>query len=328
MKNEELDFRIFADTDKFEHIIDLNGKPLTECIEEYIKYKERSVSKGTVAKYRMMLRNIRDIQEKNDMTVYPIVVGTMFMGRFSEFLSSRGMSQNTICSMCSSLKSVLKWASVFGAKVSDEAQTFKTRPQDSRPKVTLSQEEISRIYWFDIDSLHVRKDKKAMFKKVRDQFVLSCFLGQRFSDARRIEPSNFVGIKKDTFRITQQKTGNRAVVQFDKLYDEYPYLAHRILNEYGFRAPYSGDISNYNKRLHEFLKYVGIDDEIHFECKVNGVIVDKTYKKYELISSHCSRRTFITNAVKRGVHTQQIKRASGHTTDKSFGKYVIFQEDV
>ena len=53
----------------------------------------------------------------------------------------------------------------------------------------------------------------------------------------------------------------------------------------------------------------------------------KVYKKYQLISSHCGRRTFVTNAVKEGIHSERIKQASGHKTDSAFGKYVVLGEN-
>ena len=45
----------------------------------------------------------------------------------------------------------------------------------SKPKVTLTQDEVSRITYFDIDSLNVRSQCKRTLKRVRDQFVLACF---------------------------------------------------------------------------------------------------------------------------------------------------------
>ena len=44
-------------------------------------------------------------------------------------------------------------------------------------------------------------------------FVLLCNLGQRYSDIRRISPENF---ERNLFRIIQQKTGNKAVVDIDR----------------------------------------------------------------------------------------------------------------
>lgn len=321
------DFHMFGDKDKFERMINLTDKPLVECIVEYTKYKAALKQKSVVLKCKMLLKHLLNIQMENNITVYPIVVGVLFMEQFESYLIKQGLALNTIYNICACMRTIIKWSAMYGAKLSDDIDSYKLRVQDARPKVTLSLEEISRIYWFDINTLPFRPQKKRTLKKVRDHFVLSCFLGQRYSDTKRIEKSNFVGVQNDIFKIIQQKTGNKAVVQFDKIYDEYPYFVHKILEEYDYTAPYTGHISNFNRYLHELLRYVGMDDEVKYEYRVKGIIVQKEFKKHQLISSHCARRTFITNAVKRGVHTQQIKRASGHTTDKSFGKYVIWKDE-
>ena len=204
---------------------------------------------------------------------------------------------------------------------------FKIKAQDSRPKVYLSEVEIVRIYYFNIDVLKVRPQLKKTLKKVRDHFVLSCFVGQRYSDMLRITSKNFYGAAMDTFQTLQLKTGNKAIVDFDMLYGKFPKIVKEILLRYDYNAPWTGNLANYNRYLHQLCKYVGLDDEIKFEYKVKDVIIEKTYKKYQLVSSHVARRSFITNAVKRGVNNSVTKSASGHKSDSSFNKYVLIEND-
>lgn len=317
-------FKMFGDKDKFENMINLTDKPLTDCIEQYLKYKCSNKKKSSMGKYAMLKKHINAIQEQDEVVLYPVVIGASFMNTFDEYLNDYGLASNTIVNICAALKSIVKWSSLYGAKVADDLDDYKFKYQDAKPKLTLSPEEISRIYWFDINKIDVRRQKKNTLKKVRDQFVLSCFFGQRFSDSKRISESNFVGANKNIFKIVQLKTENKAVVELDKIFEEYPMLVSKILEEYNYNAPYSGDISNFNRYLKELFEYIGFNEELKFEYKTNGQIVEKSFKKSKLISSHCARRTFITNAVKRGIHTQQIKRASGHSSDTSFSKYVIW----
>ena len=87
-------------------------------------------------------------------------------------------------------------------------------------------------------------------------------------------------------------------------------------------------MSNYNNYLHLLCKYIGFDEEIKFEyVDKRKKVVTKTYKKYELISSHTARRSFVTNAIKRNVNVEFVKQASGHISDSSFRKYVILEEE-
>jgi integrase len=175
--------------------------------------------------------------------------------------------------------------------------------------------------------MNLNEKLKNTYERVRDHFVLSCFLGQRFSDTVRITSTNF-DKSAGKFKITQQKTGNKAVVCFNDVFGEFPIIAREILEKYEYNAPWTGTMSTFNQRLHEICKHAGLDDWVKHEVNNRGAIVVKSFPKYELICSHCARRTFITNCVKRGLHSQQIKRASGHTSDKSFGLYVIWGDDV
>ena len=72
------------------------------------------------------------------------------------------------------------------------------------------------------------------------------------------------------------------------------------------------------------MRYIGFDDEVTYEYKFNDSIVTKKFPRYELITSHTGRRSFITNSINRNVNPQYIKRASGHTSDSSFNKYDIY----
>ena len=222
----------------------------------------------------------------------------------------------------------MKWAALHGAQLSSDIDNYKIRPCDSKPKITLTEDEISRIAWFDINTIPVRKQHKATLTKVRDHFVLSCFLGQRYSDMIRLTEKNFQGAAKDSFKSIQKKTSNQAYLSFHKLYGEYPRPLRKILENYDFQAPFTGHLSNYNNYLHSLCKYIGFDEEIKFEyVDKRKKVVTKTYKKYELISSHTARRSFVTNAIKRNVNVEFVKQASGHISDSSFRKYVILGEE-
>ena len=268
------------------------------------------------------------IEEKWGITLMPVVIGNMFWTQFESFLYNNELASRTITNLCQELRAVIKWASMYGALLSVDFNEVELKAVDSKPRVTLTEDEISRLRWFDLNTIDCREDHRKTLEIVRDHFILSCYLGQRFSDTVRIGETNFLGASKDIFRIIQKKTGNKAVLDFNKIFPEFPTHARVILEKYDYSSPYKGDICNYNRWLHELCRIVGLDDVIKFEYKVNGKIITKSYEKWELISSHTARRTFITLAVKRSVNSQYIKRASGHKSDSSFDKYIIFDDNA
>lgn len=324
----KIDFEAFADPTKFEQRINLANKTMLECMSEYAKYKSMSMDEAHVKnQFRSLFKYVKLIEKEFNITLYPVVVGTMFMTQFESYLIVKGLSPGTIAGLCNSLKAIIKWSALHGSKIAIDIDQFKIKAQDSKPKVYLSDEEIVRIYYFNIDSIKARPQLKRTLTKVRDHFVLSCFIGQRYSDTLRITPNNFHGAAKDTFQTMQLKTGNSAILNFDRLYGKYPKIVKEILEKYHYTAPWSGHLSNYNHYLHLLCKMVGLDEEIKFEYKIKNVIHEKTYKKYELISSHVARRSFITNAVNRGINNSVTKKASGHVSDSSFNRYVLLEND-
>jgi hypothetical protein len=254
----------------------------------------------------------------------PSVIGTMFMNKFEDFLLENKLSPNTVAGMIGLLKCVMRWGGTYGARISTDLDNYKVQLADVKPKIVLTEDELQRIYWFDIDSIPVRPQLKRTYMKVRDHFILSCYIGQRYSDTIRVDEKNFDGNFKEKFSIQQLKTDNKAMFDFSELYGKYPPIVKSILVKYGYKAPWNGHLSNYNHYLHQLMEIIGLDDEVKIEYKSkNGEMIPKIFKLYEVISSHCARRTFITNAIERNVNVQKVKRASGHVSDSSFSKYVI-----
>ena len=322
MENVMADFSMFTSADTFESMVNLRNSTVLECIDEYCNHKGKNPR--TIRKQYSQLRgHIINLEKKHGITLMPVMIGDMFWTQFTTYMYGRGLAPATISAMISKLSCVMKWSSKYGARVSPTLEEVKLDDTPSKPKVTLTQDEVSRITYFDIDSLNVRSQCKRTLKRVRDQFVLACFFGQRYSDMKRIDPDCF---KSATlFSITQQKTGNRAVVDFKEIVP-YPQVVTEILKRYDYCAPYPMTVNAYNRHLHELFKLAKFDREVIYEVKQNGKLVTRTYKLYDLITSHTARRTMITNAVQRGLHSEKVRRASGHKSENAFARYIVWND--
>lgn len=318
---KEADFSIFADKTKFEHMIDLSNSTLIECIDQYVQNREKS-KPNIKRQYSQVRVHLEKIEKMNNIKIYPIVVGDLFWSNLHSYLFQWGLSSNTVSNICTKICAVLRWSAKYGAKVSPTLDDYQIQTAPKKPMISLSQDDVSRITYFNIDELPIAPQRKRTLKKIRDQFVLGCFLGQRYSDLKRIDPDCF---HDSIFEIVQQKTGNRAVVDIKKI-TAYPKVVQNILKKYKYKAPYPCHISGYNKGIHQLFRLAGFTDEVKYEMKIQGQIVTKTYKVYELISSHTARRTMITNCIQRGLHTEQVRRASGHTSETAFAKYVCWND--
>ena len=299
-------------------VLNLESASLMEVIKSCISSKSK-----IHRKYReslgCLIYNLKALEEEYGITLQPIQITDIFWEYFITFCQGRGLKLSTIETMCNQLRSILNWAVKYNAKVSPTYGDFKV-PKVHNQEIALSADEISRIAYFDIDRYYAkrRSDFRETMHKVRDMFVLSCNLFQRYSDMVRIEPACF---ERNIFRITQQKTGSLAVVNIDR-YAIDAKTTYRILEKYGHSAPYTSTIGNYNYYLHILMRDIGLDDNIRTEERVNGELVVTNTPKWKMISSHTARRSAITINVLRGNNIHAIKRCSGHSDLRVFDRYI------
>lgn len=298
--------------------INLNDLSLMEVIKACKKAKSRLHSNYGKS-ISGLVYNLTLLEKEYHVTLQPVQVTDVFWGYFIAFCQGRGLKSSSIETMCNQLRSILNWAVKYNATVSPTYGDFDV-PGSRNQEIALSADEVSRIAYFDIELFYAdrRKDFREHMRRVRDMFVLSCNLFQRHSDMVRIDRSCF---DRNIFRITQQKTGNLAVVNIDK-YAIDAKTTYRILERYCYEAPYKGSISNYNYSLHQLMKDVGLDEPVRIEERRDGKLVVENVPKWKLISSHTARRTAITVNVRRGHNVHDLKRCSGHTDLRIFDNYV------
>ena len=315
-------------------VLDLSKCTVIECIEKMCEIKSRSHPR-IKKNYRLLVKKLEAIENQFECTIVPSMISSIFWNYFVPFLAEQGLKYSTINHIKSSLLTVLNWSSKYGVKL-NPSYAEADIPNYIPAKISLSADEISHIYHFRIGMekaysmrskkvLKLRKNKIKTLEKVRDMFVLGCNLGQRYSDLVRISPENF---KNGQFSIVQQKTGNRCFVPINSLSIDSK-ITFAILEKYNYRAPFVGDINNYNTYLHELLRHIGEDflEEVHIDNKINSVIVRETKYRYQLISSHSARRSFATINTLRNIPRSKILRATGHSSEKAFNRYICYDDE-
>lgn len=83
----------------------------------------------------------------------------------------------------------------------------------------------------------------------------------------------------------------------------------------------------YNDYLKELCEEAGINREVQIVKKIGKRRIFEKYKKYELISSHTGRRSFITLSLKKGLLPEQVMKITGHKKRSTFHKYVKITQD-
>ena len=93
------------------------------------------------------------------------------------------------------------------------------------------------------------------------------------------------------------------------------------------RTRYGNPISNqkFNKHIKKVCEIIGINDLVEKpKFTIDGKVVEGTdtrIEKYNVISSHIGRRSFIREQIELGKHQREIMYQTGHTSLKVFNGY-------
>lgn len=211
-------------------------------------------------------------------------------------------SINTIVkNVLACIKNYLVMDGYVPAAVFNEIMVKPLKNKDTDDEIALRDDEVLLIHNYKCDN---KRDEE-----IKDLFVLECTTGQRLSDIDKV--ANNIE-KKDgrTFiNLVQDKTTEK--VQVDIIFK----IALDIIEKYNCQLPtYERKI--YNKRIKEIAKQAGItgvEDIVNHLAGDSEATVEQK-ERYNCVSSHTGRRTFITMLSLRGWEYNQIARYSGHST--------------
>jgi integrase len=217
------------------------------------------------------------------------------------------LAPNTIGKLITNLKVFLREALEDGLTTNNIFTHRKFKSINYRSDtVYLTTEEIKALQDLDLT-------KQPCYERVRDMFVIGCYIGLRHSDLSRLQPQH---IDDGMITIKQQKTDDVVIIPLvNKVIP--------ILEKYNNNLP---KISNqkYNEYLYEVCKKCKVlEKEITIHEIKGGKKITILKPKYEFISSHTARRSMATNEYKAGdLEISEIMAITGHKTEKSFYKYI------
>ena len=73
--------------------------------------------------------------------------------------------------------------------------------------------------------------------------------------------------------------------------------------------------------IKEACKIVGFNQEVVKSIRIGNKVINETLKKYERVSTHTARRSFITNMINAGVPVKVIMNITGHKSIVTFQNY-------
>lgn len=238
---------------------------------------------------------------------------------FIGYLGKKGMKNSTINKQLGFLRWFLRWCYEKGYHANHTFEYFKPKLKNAAKRVIfLTQEELGRVETLKIPP------KYASLESVRDVFLFCCYTGLRYSDAYNL---TWDDIHNGKIEIVTVKTADRIQIELNNKsqailskYSDIHFHGRKVLPV----------ISNQkmNQRLHSLCKLAGIDEPIKTTHYEGNSRVDEVKPKYELVGTHCGRRTFICTALAKGIPPSVVMKWTGHSDYKAMKPYIDIADEV
>lgn len=278
-----------------------------EKFDEFIEASKISKAASTIRKYKTTINQMKRFCDDKRISLTFDSFDLTFDERFKDFLiTDLKLTNNTVAKHYKTLKVFLNWATEKGYNKSTEFNKLKAREIDGEIYF-LDWDELMRLFYLEIES-----DK---LKRVRDLFCFGCFTGLRFSDIINLKQEN---INNDTIVVNTLKTGTKAIIPLNK-YSRIIYDRYQSADKYNLFQSIS------NQKMNTYLKELGKLAEINTPVQIirysGAERLEKLVPKYEVLTSHVARKTFITNAMIKGMSTEVIMDITTHSSYKAFKRY-------
>lgn len=206
----------------------------------------------------------------------------------------------------SSAKQILSNLRALLNRVKDEVEL----PQDFA-KILSVKGDVSRATYLTLEELRAFEAvqvKGAKARVVQVEFLIEAFTGARLSDVMTFTAENFAG---GYLTYTSKKTKVTATVPVSEKTRGW------ILYAQEHRAD-EPTLMSRNRIIRRIAKEAGIDAPV----KTRHGGVEKVTPKWEVLTSHCGRRSCATNLVAAGATLTEARFTMGHTSESMTSRYV------
>lgn len=277
---------------------------------------EKSVQNNWTSATLEKFRNLKRLLLDYDGNFSLDKLSEEYLTGFVTFLLNQGKRNTTIDKQLGFLRWFLRWCYQHEYTSTTLHDTFHPRLKgvngDAKEVIYLEWEELMQMYECRLP------DTRLALERVRDVFCFCCFTGLRYSDVKALKRSD---VKTDHIEVVTKKTA-------DGLRIELNDYARAILDKYrhiclpnGVALPV---ISNdkYNEHIKVLGEYVGINQPQRIVYYIGNERHEQVFPKWQLLTTHCARRTFVVNALRLGIPAEVIMSWTGHSNYEAMKPYV------
>ena len=293
--------KLKAKLDEYFHVEEKKQETVLELFDEYLQEIKDvgTLTKGSQTKYRQSRDKFKRFQGKRQLKLKDITDTVLWA--FVAYM--RDVYQNTDNSLSRNLtffKTFLNWNIKKGRAVPDDFKqvTIKKRDTDD---IALTQEEINILETINLDH---------RLEIYRDMFLIGVYSGQRFSDYSVFEKAD---VSKGMIIKRAKKTETNSYIPL------HPKL-ERLLEKYNWEVKKISS-QKFNKAIQQICKKAGFDDEVKKTKYLGSKKMIERFQRWEIVTSHTARRTFITLSSEKGMPDHIIMSITGIRDPKTLNKY-------
>lgn len=179
----------------------------------------------------------------------------------------------------------------------------------------------------EIDNVYLSREELDLLEQVqcnnhteqvaRDRFLIGCYTGLRVSDFGDLSIQSFTQLNGNTFiEHSTQKSGKETKVlipvhaKVKAIFEGFAQMPKNTLKDVLI-----------NRYIKVVARRAGINKEVVLIKNQGGKMVEVKKQKWEFITTHTARRTFITNALLHGVPAHVIMTVTGIRKMQTLLKY-------
>lgn len=303
--------------------------PVEEIYGEYVKqvggkmgwslkYKERNET--VITQLLRFNPNIKfsDLEKENTITKFIAYLNSP-QARMNVKNPTEGIKNSTVERYISMLKRFLKWAKKQGqykGEQHDYEITLKQVSKKAKQPVFLTWEELNKLYNHEFDNPH--------HDRIRDCLCFMCFTSLRYSDLATLTRDD---VKEDHIITISEKSDDRLRIDLNK-------YSKAILEKYKDQ-PFEKNLALpviSNQKMNDSIKEIGkileFNDPTRYIYYIGPTRYNEVRPKYELLSCHTGRRTFIVNSIYLGIPTEVVMSWTGHEDYESMRPYIAIVQEL
>jgi len=283
-----------------------------DTFDLFLEYLKNNRAYSTYMRYNLLKNSFFNFAKHNNIKIEFENINQNFIDEYISYLINvRQNCNNTINKSIENVVVFFNWSKARGYHDNNSYNRLSKTKTFVNDIIFLNDDELLRI-----ESLDLSNNKP--LEKARDLFIFACYTGQRFSDYNSLDMKD---INNNYWIVNQIKGAGKSLVKIP-----LSKKANEFIDKYRDDIPHF-NLGTFNKYLHRIAKQANINEQTNIVRYIGSKRVEISKKKYELISSHTARRTFITLSLKKGMQTEAIKKISGHKSDKEFKKYLKIQDE-